>query len=202
MQLQNFRFPEFTLLRSVWLDQEAQPIFSAANKFYDNLAPHISVFRRFRVYVRPVLASLLIHWGSEPCLSTTEFAGGPIGHTNNVAEMLNKITSTCNIPPPPLTCIASYYFALGHANAIIGFSNYGQLLRDLVAVLLRTEPERRPSAEQILCIPMMQSHVNDYVGRMSTIREQFTPLPIRRLKRAHDNAGVSPNGERENVSSF
>ena len=124
------------------------------------------------------------------------------GHTaNNVAVILNKITSTCNTPPP-LTRIASCYFTLCHANAIIGFSNYGQLLRDLIAVLLRTEPERRPSAEQILCIPMMQSYVNDYVGRMSTIREQYTPLPVRRPKRAHDNAGVSPSGEKENVSSF
>ncbi|KAK2190241.1 hypothetical protein NP493_85g02041 [Ridgeia piscesae] len=78
-------------------------------------------------------------------------------------------------------------------------SNYGQLLRDLIAVLLRKEPERRPTAEQILCIPMMQSHVNDYVGRMSAIREQSTPLPTRRLKRAHDNAGVSPSVEKENV---
>ncbi|KAI0210736.1 Serine/threonine-protein kinase Nek1, partial [Lamellibrachia satsuma] len=53
----------------------------------------------------------------------------------------------------------------GHYEAIP--SNCGQLLRDLTSVLLRLQPERRPSAEQILCIPMMQTYVNSYVGRTS-----------------------------------
>ncbi|XP_043222081.1 serine/threonine-protein kinase Nek4-like [Amphibalanus amphitrite] len=42
-------------------------------------------------------------------------------------------------------------------------SHYSLLLRDLVTVLLRTQPERRPSAEQVLMIPALKPYVDSYV---------------------------------------
>ncbi|XP_076336314.1 uncharacterized protein LOC143239281 isoform X2 [Tachypleus tridentatus] len=44
-------------------------------------------------------------------------------------------------------------------------SQYSLLLRDLVSVLLRVEPNRRPSASEILAIPAMQCHLYDYFSR-------------------------------------
>ncbi|XP_037076187.1 serine/threonine-protein kinase Nek1-like [Pollicipes pollicipes] len=42
-------------------------------------------------------------------------------------------------------------------------SHYSLLLRDLVTVLLRTQPDRRPSAEQVLMIPALKPFVDSYV---------------------------------------
>ncbi|XP_022258228.1 serine/threonine-protein kinase Nek5-like [Limulus polyphemus] len=44
-------------------------------------------------------------------------------------------------------------------------SQYSLLLRDLISVLLRVEPHRRPSASEILAIPAMQCHLYDYFSR-------------------------------------
>ena len=40
---------------------------------------------------------------------------------------------------------------------------YGVLLEDLVQVLLNVDADRRPSSEQILCIPVLQPYVNAYL---------------------------------------
>ena len=42
-------------------------------------------------------------------------------------------------------------------------SHFGPVLEDLVGVLLRVSADQRPSAETLLCVPVLQSHVNRYV---------------------------------------
>ncbi|ESO95840.1 hypothetical protein LOTGIDRAFT_227195 [Lottia gigantea] len=45
--------------------------------------------------------------------------------------------------------------------------HYGPLLEDLVGVLLRTQPDSRPTSEQILCIPAMQPYVLEYTTNLN-----------------------------------
>ncbi|XP_013408054.1 serine/threonine-protein kinase Nek3-like [Lingula anatina] len=49
---------------------------------------------------------------------------------------------------------------------------FGPLLDDLVAVLLRLEPESRPSAQQILYIPAIKSYVENCVLRQREVYEK------------------------------
>jgi hypothetical protein len=46
------------------------------------------------------------------------------------------------------------------------FSHYSALVEDLISILLRVDATKRPSARQILCIPVMQPNVDAYVTRM------------------------------------
>ena len=46
---------------------------------------------------------------------------------------------------------------------------YGPLLEDVIAVLLRVDPERRPTADQLLSIPGIHDHVLAYTDRCKTL---------------------------------
>lgn len=59
-----------------------------------------------------------------------------------------------------------------NVECLMNCSHYGPLLHDLINVLLRVNPERRPSAEQILCIPAVQTYVDAYIKRQNSVFEK------------------------------
>ena len=55
-------------------------------------------------------------------------------------------------------------------SVLLYFRNRGVLLIDLVDALLQIDPLRRPSAEQLLHIPLLQPHIDAYVSRTMNSR--------------------------------
>ena len=51
---------------------------------------------------------------------------------------------------------------------IIYFRQYSRLLIDLISVLLNAQSDRRPSAEQVLCIPALKSYMDGYIHHLQT----------------------------------
>ena len=91
---------------------------------------------------------------------------------------------------------------VGHT--FISFRQYSALVEDLVAVLLRTNPDDRPSAEQVLCIPALQSYIHQYVQRFSKVRESSvsspaTPTPRRSerddISKGHSEVNMTPKSD-------
>jgi len=58
-------------------------------------------------------------------------------------------------------------------------SQYGPLIEDLVTILLRSDPELRPTAADILSIPLIRPLADEYVQRAnSAIRRRTLDSPI------------------------
>ncbi|XP_071791900.1 uncharacterized protein [Asterias amurensis] len=71
--------------------------------------------------------------------------------------------------------------------------HYGPLLEDLIAVLLRVDPGRRPSADQLLAIPGINVHVLAYTNRCKT---HWLPVTVAADSRSSSSQYVEEGGGR------
>jgi hypothetical protein len=72
------------------------------------------------------------------------------------------------------------------------------LVEDLVAVLLRSDPEQRPTAGEVLSIPLVRPLADSYVHRINAVMDGRNGLPSLDVRRASvsdqsaDDSNIAP----------
>ncbi|XP_064638365.1 probable serine/threonine-protein kinase nek3 [Lineus longissimus] len=115
-----------------------------------------------------------------------------------------------------LTCLVHPFDGMNFSDLVLKImqgqyksvpSHYSALVEDLISILLRVDATKRPSARQILCIPVMQPNVDAYVHRMHHLHvnvcNSLATLNIfekRKVPDAEKGKCYFTDDEKENVS--